>query len=67
MPEMEGLETIIKLRRHNPQVKIIAMSGADEQYGSYLPSAVLFGARRILKKPFTLEELLAAVSEVLAT
>ena len=67
MPETEGLETIMKLLRHNPQARIIAMSGADEIPGSYLQSALLFGARRVLRKPFTLDELLTAVREVLAT
>ena len=67
MPEMEGLETIMKLLRHNPHSRIIAMSGADEIPGSYLQSALLFGARRVLRKPFSMDELLTAVREVLAT
>jgi CheY-like chemotaxis protein len=67
MPDMEGLETIVKLRREDPHVKIIAMSGADEKDGAYLQSALLFGARRTLQKPFTKDELLTAVTEVLAT
>ena len=67
MPDGEGLETIVKLRRENPHVKIIAMSGADGQDGAYLQSALLFGARRTLQKPFTQDELLTAVAEVLAT
>jgi CheY-like chemotaxis protein len=66
MPDMEGLEAIMKLRRQNPDVKIIAMSGADSA-GAYLDSAKIFGARRMLSKPFTQGELLTAVSEVLAS
>ena len=31
MPEKEGLETILDLRREFPQVKIIAMSGGSER------------------------------------
>jgi DNA-binding response OmpR family regulator len=66
MPEKEGLETIMELRRDFPDVKIIAISGggrvsADE----YLDQAYKFGARVILTKPFALEELLDAVRELL--
>jgi two-component system, chemotaxis family, chemotaxis protein CheY len=67
MPEQEGLETIRKLRHVDPQVKIIAMSGAGQGRAGYLDLAVKFGARRTLQKPFTMEDLLAAVGEVLAT
>ncbi|HNV70789.1 MAG TPA: response regulator [Candidatus Ozemobacteraceae bacterium] len=66
MPEMDGLETIIELRRDFPQLKIIAISGGARG-GSFdfLPIAESFGAAKILKKPFTREEILNAVKEVL--
>jgi hypothetical protein len=49
-------------------VKIIAMSGAGRgRAGGYLELALKFGARRILFKPFTQDELLLAVADVLAT
>ncbi len=68
MPDKEGLETIRELRRADPQVKIIAISGGGGQGGAdYLELALKFGARRILQKPFTRDELVAAVSEVIAT
>ena len=68
MPEKEGLETIRGLRRLDPEVRIIAISGADpESVNGYLRLAVTFGARRILGKPFGVDDLLAAVSEVLAS
>ena len=67
MPEQEGLETIRKLLRIDPRAKIIAMSGAGQGRGGYLDLAVKFGACRILQKPFTLDDLLKAVGEVLAT
>ena len=65
MPEKEGLETIRELRRKNPAVKIIAMSGyvAPEDY---LVIARTFGAAQTLTKPFSGEELLAVVSSVLS-
>jgi CheY-like chemotaxis protein len=69
MPEKDGLEAIMELRRLDPAVKIIAMSGGGRSLGPgqlYLESARLFGALRILAKPFTAKALLKAVSEVLA-
>lgn len=65
MPEREGLETISALRRLNPQVKIIAMSGGG-QTGTmdFLHAAALMGAQRTLHKPFRQQELLDAVWEL---
>ncbi len=67
MPEQEGLATIIDFRRLNPAVRIIAMSGGfayDPKL--YLHMAASFGADRVLRKPFDLEELQQTVAEVLA-
>ena len=69
MPEKDGLETITALRRLNPAVKIIAISGGGRTLGLgqlYLETARAIGAGRILAKPFTSAALLTAVSEVLA-
>jgi DNA-binding NtrC family response regulator len=65
MPEREGLETIQSLKGLDPDVKIIAMSvGGDGRLG-YLRSAIAFGARRTLHKPFSREELLSTLADVL--
>jgi CheY-like chemotaxis protein len=67
MPEMEGIETILELRRREPQVKIIAMSGGGRNRGAdYLRPAKAMGAAKTLTKPFSNETLIAAVNEVLA-
>jgi DNA-binding response OmpR family regulator len=67
MPEKEGLETIMELRRLQPQVKIIAMSGGGRNKGmDYLRPAKAMGAAITLAKPFSNERLIAAVNEVLA-
>jgi DNA-binding response OmpR family regulator len=55
MPEREGLETILALRRHDTQVKIIAMSGTDTEM---LDVARLIGADAVIEKPFRPHELL---------
>jgi two-component system chemotaxis response regulator CheY len=67
MPEQEGLQTIRELRDLDPEVKIVAMSGSGTGPRGHLNIALRFGARRILHKPFSREELVAAVTEVLKT
>jgi len=62
MPEKEGIETIIDLRREFPEAKIIAMSGGGQiEAESYLSMAKRLGAQRTLTKPFQNEELLEAI------
>jgi hypothetical protein len=59
MPEREGLETIMRLRRSHPALPVIAISGAFG--GHFLKGAATLGASAILLKPFSGEELLEAV------
>ena len=67
MPDIEGLELIRHLRRLDADVKIIAMSGGGVgKADNYLEMARMFGATRTLAKPFTGEEMLALVADVLA-
>lgn len=66
MPKKDGMEIIAEIRRTARDVKIIAISGgADFIPDHYLDTAQLFGAQRILKKPFTLEDLTAAIDSLL--
>ena len=66
MPEQEGLETIQELRRDFPETKLIAISGgAREGTMDFLPIAEQLGANRILHKPFTSENFLEVIQEVL--
>lgn len=67
MPDEEGLGTIRELRRLDPTVKIIAISGGGlGKAGDYLGIAQMLGAMRTLTKPFLPEVLLAMIAEVLA-
>ncbi|TXT46335.1 MAG: response regulator receiver [Limisphaerales bacterium] len=67
MPEMEGVELIVKLRQMHPGTKIIAMSGGGRnEPEAYLSVARRLGACRLLAKPFPLAELMEAVSWVLS-
>jgi CheY-like chemotaxis protein len=64
---MEGFETILALQRLDPDVKIIAVTAADEDRALvFLESAKLFAAVRAVHKPFSRDELLTIVGEVLA-
>ena len=63
MPEQEGIETILALRKDVPGVGIIAMSGAFE--GDFLAVARKLGAQAALRKPVNADVLLREVAEVL--
>lgn len=66
MPEKEGLETIMELRRDFPDVKIIAMSGGGKiDPETYLHIAKTLGAIRTIAKPFDRRELLNTIQELL--
>lgn len=66
MPEKEGLETILDLRREFPEVKIIAMSGGNERAKlNLLDLARRLGARHALHKPFQLQDFTAMVQQAL--
>ena len=66
MPEKEGLETIMDIRREFPDAKIIAMSGGGRAGNlNFLRVAERLGAQRTMAKPFNLQALLAAVQDLL--
>ena len=66
MPEMDGPTLLKELRRRNPHVKIIFVSGyAEEAFSKNLPRR---RARQyeFLAKPFTLKQLVSKVKETMA-
>jgi two-component system chemotaxis response regulator CheY len=66
MPEMEGLETIRRMRALYPELRIMAVSGGSSRgdAGDYLEMAQKFGAKATLRKPFTIKEMTDAVTAV---
>jgi DNA-binding response OmpR family regulator len=67
MPDQDGIQTILELKRENPDVKIMAISGGGNVVpGSYLYQAEKLGADRVLAKPLQLDEVLEAVVELLS-
>lgn len=63
MPNMDGLMAIRILCAMNPQVKILATSGLLNQR----QLAIAAGAKAFLSKPYTIQDLLQTVSELLET
>ena len=71
MPEVDGLEVIRLVRAFDNSIRIIVMSGNHlellSRYGHpgwpyYLRAAQCMGANSALRKPFSPEELLAAIA-----
>jgi DNA-binding response OmpR family regulator len=68
MPEKEGFETIVELRRDYPIIKIIAISGGGSIGATnYLKLAKTLGAHLTIEKPIGLAELMAAVKQLVST
>jgi CheY-like chemotaxis protein len=66
MPDQEGIETIMTLRRDGKHMPILAMSGGGALDNSfYLRSAQALGANDTIAKPFTSSDLLGKVSRLL--
>jgi len=66
MPEMEGIGTILELRKRYPAMKIIAISGGGRSRSvDFLSTARQFGAAATLEKPFAIDDLTKAVNKCL--
>ena len=63
MPGFNGAETLEHLRKLNPNVKVIAVSGFKV---SELPKSFQEGVQRFIAKPFSNGQLLETIEEVLA-
>lgn len=67
MPDKEGLETIMELKRIDPEVKIIAISGGGSLGPiDYLNLAKKLGSKEVLEKPIDRNELLHKINAVLS-
>jgi DNA-binding NtrC family response regulator len=68
MPQKEGLETIMEMRRDSPAIKIIAITGGG-RVGTdlYLNLAKNLGAIRTVRKPFENQQILEMVKELLSS
>lgn len=67
MPEIDGIELIMHLRKATPAPAILAMSGYNsENARPFLESARLLGAQHVFMKPFPLTDLLTYIQHLIA-
>lgn len=67
MPEKDGIETIVEIRRKRPKVKILAISGGGVVHDlAYLNHAKTLGADETLPKHFGVHRLMEVVTGLLA-
>lgn len=67
MPEKDGLETILELRKKFPDIKLVAVSGGDNtQTLDYLYVARKMGADYTFSKPVDDKKLLQVIGELIS-
>jgi two-component system response regulator (stage 0 sporulation protein F) len=64
MPEQDGLDVTMALRRASPDMRIVAISGGTAEF-DYLDVAKELGAHRTLRKPLIVNDLLEAIRQEL--
>jgi CheY-like chemotaxis protein len=65
MPDEDGLKVIMKIKEINP-IKVIAISGGGKAGpGNYLNLAKALGADEVFPKPFSVNELIKKIEELL--
>jgi CheY-like chemotaxis protein len=64
MPDRDGLELILELRKNQANIRILAMSGGGQytRDADCLKLARSLGAHAVVKKPFNLAQLLEGVA-----
>jgi two-component system response regulator CpxR len=66
MPNRDGVETLIRLRESNPEIKVVVMSGGGRRRNlDLLGVAQEVGAAGTLAKPFRKSQLLTVIEECL--
>jgi DNA-binding response OmpR family regulator len=66
MPEKEGIEVLMELRKMHTPVPILVISGAGQDRAEiYLGMATLMGAAKVLAKPFSADVLMATINDLL--
>jgi DNA-binding NtrC family response regulator len=66
MPDEDGIQLIQEIRRHRPRFPIVAMTGGGPLRDmSALDVAAAQGANALLRKPFSVADLVASIRRVL--
>jgi DNA-binding response OmpR family regulator len=66
MPGKEGISTIRELLKEKTELKIIAMSGGGMTGKDYLPLTRDLGVSHTFPKPFPIDDMIAAVNELIS-
>ncbi len=67
MPDCDGIELVMTVRKKLPDIKVIVMSGGGRvRADHYLNLAEKLGAARVFEKPFNTAELRETVAELLS-
>ena len=64
MPEMDGLDALAEIRRHDPAARVAMLTAMGQQ--SIVMDAIKRGARDFVVKPFAPDRVLGAVARLLA-
>lgn len=64
MPELDGLNTLLALKKLDPNVKVVMVSAMGQQ--NIVIQAIKAGAKDFVVKPFQPERVLDAVNKALA-
>lgn len=65
MPDVDGIELLLELRKINADVQVIVMSGGNQGHAdTYLQMADKLGANIIINKPFELSDLLVEIKKI---
>jgi len=68
MPEKEGIQTIVEMRREQPSAKIIAVSGGGRiGNADFLKVARSMGANDVIAKPVDPDDFAARIKRCLST
>ena len=68
MPEEDGLKVIMKIREIKPDIKVVAISGGGKAGpANYLDMAKALGADSVFYKPFSLNDLVGEIKNLLGT
>ena len=63
MPERDGVEVLLDLRKSHPDIKAIVISGEGQDFLSAVED---FGALRTVSKPFNATEVIQTIRQVLS-
>lgn len=62
MPEMDGVQSLTEIKKHDPAAKIVMISALGQE--SWVKRAVMLGARGFVVKPFKEEYVVQTLSKV---